>query len=109
MEPLAWELVKFTLSVIVIPFGIWIVRSHISTKKELADMKDTLKAEMSEIKEENLLFRADVAANYAPKSDVNRLIEQIDSKFANMQTAVTSRIDAVQANIATMIAQVAKK
>ncbi len=94
---LIWEIIKFSLMVIVIPFGVWIVKSNMDTKKEISTMK-----------EDQLRFKAEVIEKYAPKQDVNNLSSHIDAKITAMQAAVTQRIDTMQANIATMIASINK-
>lgn len=95
MHDLIWDVIKFILMAIVIPFGIWIVKSHIDTKKEISTMK-----------EDALKFKTEVAQSYAPKQDMTNFISQIDTKFNTMQTSITQRIDTMQANIATMIASI---
>ncbi len=92
-----WDLAKFILSAIVIPFGIWVVHSH-----------GKLKEDVNKVKEDSLMFKEEVAKSYAAKVDMSTLGNQIDAKITNMQTAVTQRIDTMQSNIATMIASLAK-
>lgn len=94
---LVWDIVKVILTFIVIPFAIWIVKSHMDTKKEISTMK-----------EDHLKFKAEVAQSYAPKQDMTTFMGQIDTKFNAMQTSITQRIDTMQSNIATMIASINK-
>lgn len=94
----AWEIIKFVLTVIVIPFCVWTVRSN-------ANLKDAV----NKAKEELLMFKTQVATDYAPKEDVTKLVEQIDTKITNMQNTVTQRIDTMQSNIANMIVSLRKE
>lgn len=95
---LLWDVIKFILTIVVIPFAIWIVKAHIDTKKEISDMKESA-----------LEFKAAVARDYAPKQDMTNFVGQIDTKINAMQVAVTQRIDTMQSNIATMIASIKKE
>lgn len=95
---LAWDIAKFLMMAIIIPFGVWVVKAHMDTRKEISTMKEAA-----------LKFKAEVADKYAPKQDMTNFIGQIDTKINAMQTAVTQRIDTMQSNIATMIASINKK
>ena len=94
---LIWDIAKFFLMVIIIPFSIWIVKAHMDTKKEISTMK-----------EDALKFKAEVVEKYAPKQEMVNLSTHIDTKITAMQNAVTQRIDTMQSNIATMIASLGK-
>ena len=94
---LLWDIIKFILTIIVIPFSIWIVKAHIDTKKDISTMK-----------EDALKFKAEIAEKFAPKQEVVNLSAQLDTKITAMQNAVTQRIDTMQSNIATMIASLGK-
>lgn len=93
-----FEIAKFVLSVIIIPFGVWVVTSHIRVKSDI-----------NAVKEDALKFKEEVAKSYAAKQDMTSLANQIDNKITNMQNAVTQRIDTMQSNLATMIASIASK
>ena len=93
----AWEVIKFILTVVVIPFCVWTVRTT-------SNLKDSV----SKTKEELLTFKEQVAREYAPKEEVSKFVDHIDIKITNMQNAVTQRIDTMQSNIATMIATLSK-
>jgi len=88
-----WEIVKFITSVIIIPFGVWIVRTV-----------NKLKDDISGVEKAMLIHNEEIAKTYTPKEDLTTVINQIDSKMTSMQNAVTQRIDVMQTNIATMIA-----
>ena len=92
-----WDAAKFIVTIIVIPFGVWIVSSHIK-----------IKASISHVKEDALRFREEVAKSYASKHDMESLASHIDNKITIMQNAVTQRIDTMQSNLATMIASLVK-
>lgn len=96
-QSFVWEVVKFVLTVIVIPFCVWTVRST-----------SNLKESVSKTKEELLTFKEQVAREYAPKEEVSKFVDHIDNKITTMQNAVTQRIDTMQSNIATMIATLSK-
>lgn len=92
-----YDIAKTIVTFIVIPFGVWLVTSHIKIKGEIAA-----------VKEDTLKFKAEVASQYAAKQDMTSLASQIDTKMTTMQNAVTQRIDTMQSNLATMIASIAK-
>ena len=94
---LIWDIAKFFLMVVIIPFSIWLVKAHMDTNKEIATMK-----------EEALKFKSEVVEKYAPKQEMADLSIHIDTKITAMQNAVTQRIDTMQSNIATMIALLGK-
>lgn len=95
---LLWDVVKTILTIFIVPFCVWIVKSQFETKKEI-----------NTVREEHLKFKTEVVANFASKSEIDRVADRVDTKMNEMQTAVTQRIDTMQANIATMIATIAKK
>ena len=94
---LIWEITKFVLTVCVVPFCVWVVKSNMDLKKDISAMK-----------EDALKFKAEVAQTYAPKKDLSNFSQQIDTKITNMQNTITQRIDTMQSNIATMIASLVK-
>lgn len=98
MHSIFWEIAKYGLSFIVIPFAVWVVTSHIK-----------IKGEINSVKEDTLKFKEEVAKSYAAKQDVTALATQIDNKFSSMQNAVTQRIDTMQSSLATMIASISFK
>lgn len=88
-----WEVAKFCLTVIIIPFAVWVVVTKMKTDKEIAT-----------VREDHLRFKEEVAKSYSPKAELTAALSAVDNKITLMQTAVTQRIDTMQSNLATMIA-----
>lgn len=95
---LIWDIVKTVMMVIIIPFCIWIVRLNMETKKQILDLKDDYQK-----------FREHVASTYTPKVELAAIMDKVDDKMSSMQTAITQRIDSMQATLAGTIAQLGKK
>lgn len=78
---------------VVVPFVGWLIKSILDLRKENANMRIDLAD-----------YKVEAEKNFAAKSDLNLLFQKLDA----VQTAVTSRIDTMQHNVATMIANTKK-